>query len=735
MQYIILKITAKKKNGYKQYVNSRKGVRVLSRRKKKFRSLAATLTAAFLILLAAVLLLVNGLNLYNFSRNNREIIIDRQELMAKEPANTVKNFVQEKFNLMAVTAGFDNLVTAPRETQRSVLSGLLGQEPSFRQLVLLNGWGREMSRISRHSALVAGILTAENMQDAFSQAVSGEEYISPILIDETTFEPMVIMAVPLTDIFGDSLGVLVAEVNLKFMWDLIGALKIGESGLAYVVDEAGNLVAFRDITRVLKGESLRHLENVAAFINKKTVFAGRTDIGPGIMGTEVISSLVPLEKPDWAVVAELPVTEAYRPVRVMAVTSLLFMFISLVIAIIAGVALVKRITKPVVELGDAMREIGKGNLKTRIAVTTTNEIGELTVNLNKTIHALSLLINKTRAMVKMVSEQSYFLKESADQSAESAETVAVTMEQISKGTVEQTKQAEKTSLQINTLAREIDLIVSEAKEVEKITGSTREASYQSKNAVDLLVERTKETDRIIKEFEKNVRELNESIRAIRSITDTITKITEKTHLLAVNAAIEAARAGETGRGFGVVASEIGKLGQQSREAAQGIDDILKGIHERILESVHTSEEASQVATEQNAAVVATREAFDAVISAMDETIRIITRMSQTIKKIDDCKAEATTSIMNVNAISQETAASSEEISAVAEEQKAGSEQVKGMADTLHKMAGELVSMINVFRTKEGRDEESVVISHKFRQKRRPGASRPGRTHGFGGRLG
>ena len=84
---------------------------------------------------------------------------------------------------------------------------------------------------------------------------------------------------------------------------------------------------------------------------------------------------------------------------------------------------------------------------------------------------------------------------------------------------------------------------------------------------------------------------------------------------------------------------------------------------------------------------------------MDETGRIITKMNEIIKRIDECKDEAITSIMSVNAISEETAAASEEVSAAAEEQKAVSEQVKGMADTLHKMASDLVSAINIFQTR------------------------------------
>jgi methyl-accepting chemotaxis protein len=690
-------------------------VRILSRLltlsgKKRFRSLAATLTAAFVILLAVVLVLFNAINLFNFYRNNREIIIDRQELMAKEPADTVRNFFREKLNLMVVTAGLDNLATAPGERQRAVLSSLLGQEPSFRQLVLLNRQGRETARISLYSALVAGVLTTENIGEAFSRAFAGEEYISPVFIDETSYEPMVIMAVPITDILGDSLGVLAAEVNLKFMWNLIGALKIGEKGQAYVVDAAGNLVALRDITRVLKGENLRNLEVVAAFVNKKAAFTSRTTVGPGVTGTSVLASLIPLGKPDWAVVAELPLDEAYRPVQVMMISSFIFMLISLAVAITAGVILVRRITKPVTDFGNALRDLGKGDLRARVPITTKNEFGELAVYLNRTINGLSLLINKASDMVRMVSEQSYTLKESAEQSAKNAETVAVTMEQISKGTIEQTKQTEKASQQINGLAQEINSIVAEAKEVEEITEATKSASYQSKSALDLLVERTKKTNLAIKEFERSGQELSESIQAIRGITDTITKITEKTHLLAVNAAIEAARAGEAGRGFSVVASEIGKLGRQSREAAEGIEEILRRVQKGIRESVRTSDEALQMATEQDAAVAFTLEAFDTVISAMDETGKIITKMNQIIKKIDDCKDEAIASIMGVNAISEETAAASEEVTAVAEEQKAGAELVKGLADELHKMAGELVGIVNIFQTKAESAEEPVIIS-------------------------
>ena len=75
--------------------------------------------------------------------------------------------------------------------------------------------------------------------------------------------------------------------------------------------------------------------------------------------------------------------------------------------------------------------------------------------------------------------------------------------------------------------------------------------------------------------------------------------------------------------------------------------------------------------------------------------------------------------MSDNAICEETAAGSEGVTAMAEEQKAGAEHVKGMADTLHKIAGDLVSVINTFQTRgEREDETPVPISSSRKEKRR-----------------
>ena len=71
------------------------------------------------------------------------------------------------------------------------------------------------------------------------QTSTGQRYISPVYIDDATSEPLIAIAIPVKNVFGDFQGTLMAEVNLKFMWDLVDQLKVGETGYAYVVDNQG----------------------------------------------------------------------------------------------------------------------------------------------------------------------------------------------------------------------------------------------------------------------------------------------------------------------------------------------------------------------------------------------------------------------------------------------------------------------------------------------------------------
>ena len=381
---------------------------MITKKKKirKFKSLAITLAITSSSLIIVVLLIVSSLLMYFSFQAQQKVLIAHQQLIAQNAANTVENFIRDKFHILEAIASRSKLAIMHQEERKPVLEKLLGLEPIFRQLVLFNVKEEKLVGVSRVSNILAEKSMKYKKRDLFSKVYRNEKYLSSIYIDEITSEPMVVMAVPVTDVFGDYKGALVAESNLKFMWDLMAQIKIGKNGLAYVVDTQGYLIAFRDIGRVLKRENLNYLKEVYAFIQDNASTRQRgARISKGILNTYVLTTHVQLNKPKWAVIAELPIMEAYETVGMTLILSGLVMLLSIIFAIISGVFLSRRVTKPIIELRDATEKIGKGQLTLKIDIKSNNEIGDLATSFNKMVNDLNKTTVSRDALLKEITER------------------------------------------------------------------------------------------------------------------------------------------------------------------------------------------------------------------------------------------------------------------------------------------------------------------------------------------
>ena len=355
-----------------------------TKKTKSFRSLWVTLAVSFSALILLVLLVSSGLNMYLSYQTQRNLVISQQTLIAQNAAEKVKDFIKDELDAMKAAVSLSNPVETNHEEQMLILEKLLGLEPAFRQAVLLDAEGQELARVSRLSSLVSGHLTDHVGEDVFSQTDSPEVYISPVYINKITSEPLVIMAVSVRNVFGDFEGALLAEVNLKFMWDLVSKIKVGNNGFAYVVDMRGNLIAFGDISRVLRGENLAYLNEVEEFVTGNfELHTDSAEVVEGINGNRVVANHAHLGTPNWAVIVEMPVLEAYRSILTTFVVSLFIIVLSFAFAIILGIYLSKKITKPITTLRDAAARIGEGKLDTEIEIKKKDEIGILAAALNQ----------------------------------------------------------------------------------------------------------------------------------------------------------------------------------------------------------------------------------------------------------------------------------------------------------------------------------------------------------------
>ena len=135
---------------------------------------------------------------------------------------------------------------------------------------ILDSNGMEVVKVSERKAYTSSERSDQSGSAKFKKAIQGNTYVSPVYTSDRA-EPYVTLAVPLMATQRDIIGVLSAETNLKLLWEVIGNVRFGVGGYAYLVDSQGNLIAHKDPSMVLRRTDLSQVHEVQEFLVNKTV--------------------------------------------------------------------------------------------------------------------------------------------------------------------------------------------------------------------------------------------------------------------------------------------------------------------------------------------------------------------------------------------------------------------------------------------------------------------------------
>ncbi|WP_424768800.1 methyl-accepting chemotaxis protein [Paenibacillus sp. sgz302251] len=489
----------------------------------------------------------------------------------------------------------------------------------------------------------------------------------------------------------ESSYVLLIEISLDSISNRYSDVHLGDGSEIAIVDSSGNYITATNLTLIGKPAQVKlPLEGEQAI--EGSIKVTSTD------GAEVLAAYKTFETMNWKLVGTVPVDELVKDARAIQTLTWITVLIAALLAIAIGFLVIRTIAQPLVKLRNLMNEGAGGNLTVSSTMKKRqDEIGELSDSFNLMMSQIKALAVQTTQSAEDVLLTATDLTEASRKTALSAKEIAVATEEIAGGATSLAVEAEKGTdltanidVQMKMVIDANQMMVQSANEVEK-------ASEQGTAYMGVLIEKTGMTEEMTRSMVEKVNALKESTGSIVKILDVLNNLTKQTNILSLNATIEAARAGAAGKGFMVVADEIRKLADQSRQSIDVVGQITAKIRGEIDETVHVLSDAYPLFQEQIGSVKEANQIFLTVQGQMGQFVEKLDLVTDSISQLDQSQAVLAEAMTNVSAVAEESSATSEEVASLSSEQLSISDGMVRLSEKLDTVSRELKDSLSKFK--------------------------------------
>jgi signal transduction histidine kinase len=376
----------------------------------------------FVILVSGALVTSGLVEIYFTYQENKTALVRVQREKAVAAASRIEQFVREVERQIGWIAQSSWGARGTALEQRRFDSlRLLRQVPAITEVSHLDATGHEQLRVSRLAMDVVGGNADFAREPKFLEARSRKTYLSPVYFRKES-EPYMTIALAGS---GEDAGAIAAEVNLKFIWDVVSQIKIGKNGYAYVVDSRGRLIAHPDISLVLQKTDLSSLPQVraaSAAAPKRDETQEEATIARDLQGHPVLTASAPIAPLGWLVFVDLPLQEAFAPLYASMLRTALLLLVGLGMSLLASLVLAKKMVQPIRALQTGAAQIGAGALEHRIEVRTGDELENLAEEFNRMAQRLQ---ESYASLEQKVEERTRDLTEALEQQTATSEILRV----------------------------------------------------------------------------------------------------------------------------------------------------------------------------------------------------------------------------------------------------------------------------------------------------------------------
>lgn len=394
-------------------------------------------------------------------------------------------------------------------------------------------------------------------------------------LDKVTKKMVVSASVKINNNNGSTRGVYSGDISLETITEIVKQIKYGETGFAYLVNNSdGSILAHKDETLITK--KISEINNGKLKELQDKICTGKEGRYSYInKGTKMIASFAPISSTNWSLVVVVTQKEALKALNQLKVNLWIAFAIAILLLGLAIERAASHIVKPIRKLETTIQQIAEGDFTQEIEqkyLLRKDEIGIITYGVNHMKESLKKLIISVKSESQYIEKDVMLIVQNVGLLNDNIEDVSATTQELAAGMEETAASSEEMSATSQEIENAVYSIAQKSQEGAIEADAINKRAEQTKINVNASERKAIETFNLTKQNLELALEDAKVVEEIEILSHAIMQITSQTNLLALNASIEAARAGEAGKGFSIVAEEIRRLADQSKDAVLKIQE-------------------------------------------------------------------------------------------------------------------------------------------------------------------
>lgn len=389
-----------------------------------------------------------------------------------------------------------------------------------------------------------------------------------------------------------------------------------------------------------------------------------------INGQDYYGFYTPIKNADGSIIGIMftgrPCEEINSMITSSVISSVIFSVIILVLAILVIMIWANKSTKALKAVTNSLTVIAGGNLTQPVDIDTLtrkDEIGLIAKSTENLRQALANMITEIAQNAGDLNTSVADIDHIAVISRDSTGAVNLAMDELASATMHNAENTQNANTHMNEMGTIIESISGDVRTLADNAKNMDAIEKTAGNNLDEVIRCIAATSEAVEKIARQADITNEAAQKIGTAVNLISSIAEETTLLSLNASIESARAGELGRGFGVVASQIQKLSDQSSESASDIETFVSELLAESSKTVAVMAEVKEIVAQQKTKIEETQGNFTILAQNVEDSVVSIQQIRKEAEELNKHRAEMNDIIAELSALSEENAASTQETTA------------------------------------------------------------------------